>query len=154
MSAPLSNKQKFILADLARQAWARCGPQDDGIEEDAFRHREVIKAVGKPGLTACSQSDYKIVQAHFLQLLGRDGEAFNSLVRHETNDRRVVASKLITACRAACVRLSYAEAICQSRYKCSLDDATVPQLWKIKFTIDARGRARRKSSSSSKFQPN
>jgi hypothetical protein len=140
MSAPLSNVQKRYLSQLARRAYAKAGADADTLSADDYRHAEVARASGKLGLRCCSQDDYKIVEAHFLNLLGETGRAMTSLVRHQTNPRRVAEHKLVQACAEAKVTIGYAASICRSMFKCSLDDATPDQLWKLKFTINNRAR--------------
>lgn len=146
MSAPLTNRQKFILADLARQAWSR---QSAGfrreIDEEHFRHLAVTEAVGKAGLRSCSQADYAAVKTHFLKLLGREDEALNADLRGQTNTLRVAKFKLREACRRAGVDLNYAAAICRSKFKTDLEDATEKQIWVIKYDLD-RAVKRKKST--------
>lgn len=146
----LSPKQKFILSDLARQVYAQrprnIGGPHDGETEEEFRHRHVAHAVGKAGVRACTQHDYKIVEAHFLQLLGRDGAAFNAHVRDAGNPRRIVEYKILEACKHAGVGMAYAETICRCKFKCALTNATVPQLWIIKYDLDRAGKRRRKEN--------
>ena len=150
MSA-LTNEQKRHLAQLSERAFNRAAAQARGRGETvdtstkartAWRHAEVVKACGKLGLCCCSQLDYKAVEAHFLDLLGEHGRAFNAQMRAATEERRQAEAILSNACKRAGLHLNYAAAICQNQFKCSLFDASTDQLWKLIFTV--RNRAKRK----------
>jgi hypothetical protein len=154
MSAPLSNKQKSYLSQLSDRAFNRAAavargrgesPADDKDARDQYRHEEVTKACGKLGLRCCSQDDYKRVEAHFLNLLGEVGKAFNAHVDAETEPRRVVEAKIVGACEEFGFHLSYAEAICRSQnHGQGLCDVPVNRLWNIFYTVRNRGLGRRK----------
>lgn len=155
MSAPLSHKQKRILSQLSDRAFVRnaeCRMQNEEMriaETQAraeFRHTQVALACGKAGLRCCSQDDYKLVEAHFLNLLGETARAFDAGVRAATEPRRQAEAVLVRECERFGLRLSYAEAICRNMFKCSLADAAPPQLWKIMFTIRNRGNARARNA--------
>ncbi|MDE2101190.1 MAG: hypothetical protein KGL39_28350 [Patescibacteria group bacterium] len=147
MSAPLSINQKRYLSQLARRAWHKAGPELDGIEEGAFRHQEVIKACGKIGLRCCDQNDYKLVEGHFLELLGFHGAAFNAQVRAATETRRLVAHKILDACQEFGMSVAYAEKICRAQnHGAGLDDVDEKTLWRIFYTVRNRGLARRKTA--------
>jgi hypothetical protein len=63
----------------ARQAYdcqLAAGLLDDAETFDKWRHAQVMAAVGKPGLTACSHEDFRPLRAHFFTLAGRDESAF------------------------------------------------------------------------------
>lgn len=139
MSA-LSTKQKKYLAQLARQAFKVRGTP--GADFDAWRHDEVAKAVGKAGLRCCSQLDYKAVQAHFLDMTGRSGQAMTALVQHQSEPRRQAEAVLLRELTNAGLHLNYANSICNAQFKCTLFDATEKQIWCIVYTI--RNRASRK----------
>ena len=147
MSAPLDNNQKRILSQLCRRAFNRelalargRGEKLAALSEETFRHEHVAKACGKTGLRCCSQADYGAVKAHFLDLLGEHGAAFEAVHHGEGNARRVAEFKLVQACRLAGLTLAYAAKICQTQFKCSLEDATEKQIWCITFTMKNRGR--------------
>lgn len=145
MSAKLSNVQKRILSGLSRQAWQKAGPELDGISEEDFRHQEVIKACGKIGLRCCDQNDYKLVEGHFLELLGHHGAAFNANLRAATETRRLVVHKITTACQEFGLQLAYANTICRNQnHGRGLDEVEEKALWRIFYTIRNRGLARKK----------
>jgi hypothetical protein len=175
MSSPLSNLQKAKLAKLARRAFNRSAAIARGRGEDpaaaiaaaiaaalgvdaprsdaprstlktAFRHHHVAAACGKPGLTLCTQDDYKLVEAHFLDLLGESGRALNSLVDGAANPRRIAEHKLHQACTEFGFTLGYAEAICRRQNRgAGLQDVDAKTLWNLVFTIRNRGNARRRN---------
>ena len=143
MSAPLSHKQKFLLAKLARRAW-ELAEREVGTP-DEFRQQEVARACGKVGLRCCSQDDYLRVKAHFLELCGEPGAAFNAHVRAETEPLRQAQAVLRRECQAAGVGLEYANAICRSQNQGrGLDSVDDRRVWFLIFTIRNRGAARRK----------
>lgn len=158
MSAPLSHKQKRYLSQLSDRAFQRAAADAyarhdyfyEGVPtkqaHDDFRHSEVAQACGKAGLRCCSQDDYKLVEAHFLALLGRDVAAFNAGVRAATEPRRQAEAVLVRECERFGLRLSYAAAICRNVFKCSLEDASPKQLFKVMYTIRNRGNARERKA--------
>ena len=140
----LTNKQKFILSDLSRQAWAKAlaasgQHEDDFLSADDFRHQEVARAVGKHGLRCCGQMDYKAIEGHFYTLLGAVPAAFNAHVRSATEPRRQAEAVLHENLQKFGLPTSYAEAICRRQYKCSLVEASIQQLWRLIYTIRNRG---------------
>lgn len=70
ISPLLFHARKAFDAQLA------AGLLDDGETFNTWRHAQVMAAVGKPGLTACSHEDFRPLRAHFFTLAGRDAEAF------------------------------------------------------------------------------
>jgi hypothetical protein len=157
MSAPLSHKQKRYLSQLSDRAFARSadipvGPNhaDKNVsatdQRTLYRHTQVALACGKAGLRCCSQDDYKLVEAHFLALLGETVKAFNAGVRAATEPRRQAEAVLVRECERFGLRLSYAAAICRSVFKCSLEDASPNQLFKVMYTIRNRGHARQQKA--------
>jgi len=148
LSSPLTNHQKRRLAQLAREAHRAYLNSEDcpdqPLSADEFRHHHCHLACDKPGLTLATQSDYKAIESHFLQLLGRHQAAFQAQLRHATESRRLVEFKLDAACQQWRLNLAYANKICQRQYKCDLADATEKQLWRLVYTINNRGRAKSK----------
>lgn len=81
--APLSNKQKAVIAQTARQAWdiqVRAG-FTDGLTYDEWRHAEQAKACGTSSLRAATNNHYRPLMAHFLTLAGKDVPAFRLYVK-------------------------------------------------------------------------
>lgn len=104
--------QPLIMA--ARSAYNRqleCGLIDDGENFDAWRHRQCLDAVGKPGITACNHADFRPLIAHFQALSGDDATAFANLLKTgKTTDhaapgdtheaRRILAHQIAQAIEA------------------------------------------------------
>ena len=140
LGGPLSNEQKARLCIEC----AKSHDQDGALDAEQYRHAEVQKAVGKPGLTACTQDDWRPLLAHFLALQGRTGEAFEHALAHGTEPARVWMFKLGDACNRAGLPMAYPDAICRRQYRCALSDASATQLRNLTFTVINRGNARRK----------
>lgn len=166
MSAPLNNKQKAYLSQLARRAFnleaARArgagdviaeGDPDGGSPQDPllrdaehYRHAHVAFACGKLGLRCCSQDDYRVIEAHFLNILGEVKRAFNSFVLSATEKTRVAKYMVVQACKEFDFQIGYAEHICREQnHGASLDEVDVKTLWRIVFTIRTRGAARKRA---------
>lgn len=143
MSAKLTNGQKGYLAQLATRARNRGAALARGRGDvvglpsnEEFRHAEVIKACGKAGLRCCSQDDYKLVEGHFLELLGQHGAAFNAQVRAATEPRRVAESKVVSQCQKMGKSLNYADGICRRMSKgLGLFDVGEQMLWKVFYAL-------------------
>ncbi len=171
MSSPLTSRQKSRLARLALRAFNLAATEALGRGEvparsirlaigadpllcatpsglrDAFRRYHVHRACQKLGLRCCVQEDYKIVEAHFLDLLGQPGAALNALLAAASEPRRIAEYKLREACRDAGVPLAYAEKICRDQnHGAGLDDADLNTLWRLIFTLRNRAKTRAKSS--------
>jgi hypothetical protein len=140
MPAALTNGQKAYLAQLARRAWA-LDAEADSQDADSWRHEQVVKAVGKAGLTCCSQDDYGFVKGHFLNLIGEPGQALKAHVRQVANPRRVAEYKLREACRDFGLSIGYAAAICRRQNEgMGLEEVDEKRIWFLVFTIRNRGR--------------
>ena len=146
----LTNRQKQLLAQLAARAfklrprtWSAVA--ESKAAQDDWRRAEVAKACGKHGLRCCRQADFLAVQAHFLAMMpGAQPAALNTYIRAASEPARSAEWHLWNALKKWGISPNYAEAICRRQYKCAITEATPKQLWNLKFTIDARGRAKRK----------
>lgn len=164
MSA-LNHQQKRTLAQLARRAFNHVGarvrgatvPPTPGDRQadldllaasgtskafDAWRQEHVADACGKAGLRLCSQLDYKVVEGHFLELLGQHGRAFNAHMQAQSEPRRQMEHLVVAACKKWGFHLSYAESICRTIHRVNLNDATPEVLRLVMITIHARGAAK------------
>jgi hypothetical protein len=141
MSAPLSNKQKADVAQIARRAFdhqIELGNLSEIVVFEDWRHSEQVKAVGKESLTSCVQDDFPVLMAHFCTLAGETGDALYWLNRAQTNPRRCALLKLEEACQEAGVAYpDYPAAIFRARHQ-SLEDAPVNKLWAMVFTVRNR----------------
>lgn len=146
---PLSIRQKSVLCQIARRAYdkARAGEQLQEITFDTWRHDEVERAVGLPGLRACGNDHYSILAAHFESLAAEDGRALNHLLADGTNKRRQIEHVLVTALNDAKLPTTYADRICRDKFHVGLMDATGAQLRTILITVKARIASRRHKAS-------
>jgi hypothetical protein len=147
LGGALSNRQKAELCILARQAFEhQYGPVPSDAALTKFRHAEVQHATGKPGLTACVQDDYLVVKAHFLDLVGESGRAMTAHLEHETAPKRVVLHKLNEALAKAKLPMAYAAAIAKRQSGVTIEELSVNQIWKLVYTINNRGTAKRRGT--------
>lgn len=174
MSA-LTTKQKSILAQLGKRAFNRAGaiargarssrsasatPTMQGdldqlaldggkVAEDNWRHAQVALACGKHGLRLCSQDDYALVKAHFERLLGMEAKSIRTEVHAAGQARRTVEVKILQACEQWGVKLSYAATLAKGK---TLDECTVAELWKVLYTLNNRGKAKRDKAAAEALQ--
>jgi len=153
MSA-LTKFQKSRLAKLAATAFrfecakARGRRETVDVSNAAlnqWRRDQVARACGKLGLRCCDQFDYKSVEAHFLDMLGHTGAAFNAHMKAQSEPRRQAYVVLMRECARfsrAGITAAYADAICRRQFKTALDSASEKQLWCLVYTIRNRGRAK------------
>lgn len=73
---PAEIKPLLFHARKAFDAQLAAGLIGDDETFNTWRHAQVMTAVGKPGLTACSHEDFRPLRAHFLTLAGLDADAF------------------------------------------------------------------------------
>jgi len=142
----LSNRQKREVILLARRAWnlhaARLrssGGQFVPIPDfDAWRHSEVQTACGKLGLRLCLQSDFPWVMAHFLRLVGQDGQALRWLMAAQQDPRTQAWVAVERVMREHGISPNYAEAVCRNVCDCDLAHATAEQLWRVRGILSRR----------------
>ncbi|HOC56636.1 MAG TPA: hypothetical protein PKI20_13520 [Verrucomicrobiota bacterium] len=139
MSAKLTNRQKAYLAQLARQAWQR-NPEADAQDAGTWRREQVARACGRLGLRCCSQDHYGAVKAHFLHLLGRDGDALRADLHSQTeaNQRRIILWKIRKRCSQYGLGLEYADGICRrmTRGRGLQETEDTATLWNVYFKLD------------------
>lgn len=148
MSSPLTNDQKRQIGMLAHAAWQACPERESLLEsnpelsasavEAAWRHVEQGKACGIQSLRECSQDHYGRLKAHFLALGGQEQAAARTRVRDADNDRRIARWKLNQELQTRGLAAGYAASICRTQYRCSLDEATAQQLWRLIYTVRSR----------------
>jgi len=146
--SPLSNLQKREIGQAAHAAWLACpdreallainGDMSATAVEKAWRHCEQGKAVGIQSLCACTQAHYGRLLGHFQALAGHTAAADRTRARDADNDRRVALYKLEQALRQRGLSLGYAAAICKTQYKCTLEQASARQLWRLVYTVRSR----------------
>lgn len=78
----LTREETTNLVLQAREAFdyqSARGRIEPGMNFDEWRRYQVMDSVGKPGISKIARPDWKTVKAHFLNLSGRDDEAFTLL---------------------------------------------------------------------------
>jgi hypothetical protein len=140
---PLTKKQKRILSQLARRAHVRTGAAAAGDNVDEWRRAQAVEVCTRR-ISEARQQDYLLLHAHFADLAGESGVAFESLMRVSTNDKRVALYKLGEALRGAELPESYAAAICRHQFRCEISQAGAKQVWNLVYTIRNRGQSRRR----------
>lgn len=78
---PTEIKPLVMAARKAFDRQADAGLVEDGETFDAWRHRQCMDAVSKPGITACNHDDFRPLLAHFQTLAGDDASAFSNLMK-------------------------------------------------------------------------
>lgn len=78
---PAEIKPLVFAARKAFDRQAEAGLLEDAESFDAWRHRQCMDAVGKPGITACNHGEFQPLIAHFQTLAGDDAAAFRSLMK-------------------------------------------------------------------------
>lgn len=155
----LTNEQKATVCQLAREAWDAHPEIRDALLEanphlgkteifQAWRRVEQGRAVGRQSLTQCtSEGDFLKLCAHFRAMIpGQEQRAARTLARHAIEPRLVALHKLRQACERAGVDLGYPAKICRTQYRCSLDQASEKQLWRLVYTVKNRGTAKRREA--------
>lgn len=78
---PTEIRPLVIAARKAFDRQSKAGLIDDGETFDAWRHKQCMAAVVKPGITACNHGDFQLLLAHFQTLAGDDAAALRSLLK-------------------------------------------------------------------------
>lgn len=138
--APLSKKQKAILCIKAREAWALLPAHARSVLDfDEWRKLQQHQACGKDSLRWATQKDYSRLLAHWQQMLRQDGAAFDTLMRGESNGRRVALYKLRQACaKRGLMYPAYPQKICGVQYGTTISEASEQQLWQLIYTVNNR----------------
>jgi len=141
---PLDNGQKARLCIMAREAFEKMHGRApaSAAELEAWRREQQQKACGLLSLTFADQKDYPALEAHFLDLLGESGKAFMRLLKPELKEQRQALAVLARDCRERGLNLGYPSAICRKQYKCTLEEASPKQIWRLVFTIRNRRQAK------------
>ncbi|MBI5817441.1 MAG: hypothetical protein HZA88_00475 [Verrucomicrobia bacterium] len=143
-TAPLSNKQKGIICEVARRAFDKM--LDSGALEaradlcvsrhfKVWRRDEQFKAVSRSTLTACIQDNYKPLMAHFLNLAGEVETAMRYQESAALEPKRLASHALGEMCKKRGVTIEYANSICRQAWGCDLRDANQRQVWWIRRQV-------------------
>ncbi len=161
---PLSKNQLITLNILIKEAWSFQERQyaTDGLNLTEWRHEQVQKLLGKPGLSACVNMDYRKLKSHFELMAGKGN--FNNIILagtptrasapQDTYQNRQTKVKLIfdslldhgrrmaMAGRAEeCITAPYVEAIARAKFKlpqADLHKLTAMQLDQLLYTVRNR----------------
>jgi hypothetical protein len=139
--ALLDKGQKAHLCILAREAFERMHrrPPHDQHELDRWRREQQQRATGLVSLCDADQRHWPALQAAFLDLNGESGRAFAVLVAPDLREQRKALAVLERNCLAAGQAFpAYPSAICRQQYKCTLEEASPKQLWRLVFTVRNR----------------
>jgi hypothetical protein len=131
----LSNKQKAMLSQLARKAYAAQKVQ--GMDLDEWRHEVAISACGVR-ISEAVQKHWADLKTAFQDLAGDPVGAMRTQLREGDNKRRIALHKLTTACADSGLDISYAESICRDTFKVPIAQASARQIWCLFFTIKNR----------------
>jgi len=142
----LTSEQRMELARLARRAWDKL--ENQGTPFDDWRHRQCLQAVERGGVRECRQEDYLPLKAHFLRLLGIEGEARRLEKRAAHEPHRVAMAKLRLEMAAVMDVIGqpaqYVASIARCKYKTTnLDELSERQLWTLVFDIRRAAQKRR-----------
>ena len=158
----LSRKQKIAIASYAKQAFelqVKCDlvQYEVGKRSAAFtqwRREQQLEACGKSSLRACTNEDYQLLKAHFLNLAGRKREAFKLYVRQQNEPREWMLAKLGAECKKArrlfekyqgVSPMDYARGFLKNKRGINLSDASKKDIFHAAIMIKKRaGQLRRK----------
>lgn len=155
---PLDHRQKATLCILAREAFLHtfgC-PPDSPATLDAWRHEETRKAIGLASLRHAAQPHYRPLLAHFLNLKGESGRAFDLIRQDQLREIQLAKAKLRQALATAKKPWPYAEAICRHQNRgLTIDELTSePPIWRLVFTITNRGNTAKRKAVTTKDTKN
>ena len=147
--APLDAATRQQLAMLCRSAWDHLGRPGESF--DAWRRRQCMLCVERPGIRQCRREDYNHIAAHMHAILGNHQHAEDAGMRAATERRRQALAKLDAECRA-CTAIeqprAYIAAIARSKFKTAniRTDLAANQIWQLIFSLrNAESRKGRKS---------
>ena len=143
--APLSREQKTRLILLIKQAWEKHAPHEDF---EAWRVDECLRACGRR-LSLARNHDFLPLRAHFRNMLGDSGRAFNDLMRAEAEPRAQAIHILRVECGKASDVLPAAMGYIRGMLKnkgTSLEDASPKQIWHSIFTLRRKAQLERKKA--------
>jgi hypothetical protein len=147
---PLDNGQKAALCILAREAYEhRFGVIVDEKAFEAWRHEQQLAACGCDSLRFAGQEHYRPLLAHFLNLKGESGRAFDVIRQQQTREIELAKAKLRKALAASGKAWAYAEAICKNQNRgLTIDELKSHKpIWRLVFTILNRANsAKRKAA--------
>jgi len=151
--APLTNKQKRVIAMLARKAWEHYGRPGATTGNataafEAWRHMQDGEACGKQSLRAAVNGDYLALKAHYLMILGQTERAETLQARSACEPERWARAKLRQECREVADvierPLAYVASIARCKFKTAdLESLSRRQVWTLIFDIRRAAQKRR-----------
>jgi hypothetical protein len=154
--APLSREQIRELVILARKVYG-LKSMVSGLSFDAWRRKETLLTVERPGLRQCRQEDFLRLKAHWLKALGAVKQAERVQARAQIEPRQMALHKLHAELASAADVIKrphdYVAAIAAARFKTSLieTDLAANQIWNLVFDI-RRAAQRRRSAQGARPQ--
>jgi hypothetical protein len=143
---PLTLPQKGFIGKLASAAYKRAKGfgADDDLKADAWRHRESVTAIGCR-ISEAQRWQFEALVTHFATLAGDMKTAFKYAQRDTEEGRNkreamavlfAVIAKLPEAERAG--MQSYAQTICNAKFRVRLDLATAAMVQQVVMTMRNR----------------
>lgn len=144
-SRPLTRRQKWLLADLARHVFDGLVEKGKllGVRLEDWRHHIAVKACGKR-ISQASLGDFKRLQAALLHEQGDiDGER-RALAQAASTPQAIALFKLRELLNQTRTPTAYAETLARRFYKNgNLADLSAKQLWTLLYTIRNNANAAR-----------
>lgn len=134
---PLTRRQKFILADLARHSFQRLQAQGQlaGVTLEAWRHQVAVQACGHR-ISEATLGDFKTIQAALLHAVGDEAGERRAMMQAQGTPLAIALFKLGQILRETNTPRAYAETLARRFYKtANLADLTARQVWTLTFTI-------------------
>lgn len=134
---PLTNRQKFLLSDLAKHVYAALRGRGllVGVSLEDWRRQIAVKACGQR-ISRASHGDYKAIQAAFLHERGDEAGERRAMVQAQSTPQSIALYKLRELLKQTHTPLAYAETLARRFYKTgNLADLTANQVWTLSFTI-------------------
>jgi hypothetical protein len=143
--APLSPLQRQKLAAMAHYAYHEMQPV--GVDFDTWRHDQVQRLVGKPGLTHCVNEDFNPLKAAFLEMAGKMQPALAAALKGATEQREWALFSLYRACTEAKdvlpAAMAYARGFIKNKRATTLEDADSRTIWHAVFTVRRKAQKER-----------
>lgn len=155
VSKPLTNRQKFLLSDLAKHVYAALRGRGllVGVRLEDWRRNIAEKACGQR-ISRASHGDYKAIQAAFLHERGDEAGERRAMVQAQSTPQSIALYKLREMLKQTHTPLAYAETLARRFYKTgNLADLTAKQVWTLSFTIrNNASQAAGKGSAGNRFK--
>ena len=143
-SAPLNQREKWQLSELANAAHTKLTKMGliHGEPLAEFRQRLSVAACGKR-ISQASHGDRMLIQAAFLEVMGRAQQAARAQVKAATTALDIAKHSLAKQCKERGLSTEYADGIARRIYKrpvCSLTNAK--EVWTVFYTVTNNANAR------------